>query len=503
MTSVDDRRVILALDQGTTSSRAIAFAPDGAVRGVSQKELGLSFPEPGWVEMDPEEIWAAQRDTAVEALRLAGAAATDVAAVGITNQRETTIIWDRATSEPIAPAIVWQDRRTAERCEELRRAGHEDRVRRATGLVLDPYFSATKIAWLLDSVPGARERAERGELAFGTVDTWLAWKLTGGRLHVTDATNASRTLLYDLRTGQWDAGLLDLFCVPAAVLPEVCDTSGVVGETDAAVLGAPVPLASMVGDQQAALFGQACTSPGMTKVTYGTGCFLLMHTGTEPVASSSGLLTTVAAQRGGERTYALEGSVFIGGAAVQWLRDGLGIITEAAEADRLAAQVQASDGVYFVPALAGLGAPWWEPRARGAILGLTRGSTVAHIARATLEGIAYQVSDLLAAVTGDAGLAPPEIRVDGGAARSDVLLQFQADILATPVTRAAQTESTALGAALLAGLAVGVWADDEEAAAVWGAARTFTPDLTVDRQTLLEGWAAAVTCVRDLASRGA
>jgi glycerol kinase len=503
MTSVGDSRVILALDQGTTSSRAIAFAPDGAVRGVSQKELGLSFPQPGWVEMDPREIWAAQRETAVEALRLAGAAAADVAAVGITNQRETTIIWDRATSEPIAPAIVWQDRRTAEHCEELRRAGHEERVRRVTGLLLDPYFSATKIAWLLDSVPGARERAERGELAFGTVDSWLAWQLSGGRLHVTDATNASRTLLYDLRTGEWDAGMLDLFGVPAAVLPEVRDTSGVVGETDAAVLGAPVPLASMVGDQQAALFGQACTSLGMTKVTYGTGCFLLMHTGTEPVTSSSGLLTTVAAQRRGVRTYALEGSVFIGGAAVQWLRDGLGIIREASESDRLAREVAASDGVYFVPALAGLGAPWWEPRARGAILGLTRGSTAAHIARATLEGIAYQVSDLLGAVTGDAGRAPAEIRVDGGAAHSDLLLQFQADILATPVTRAAQTESTALGAALLAGLATGEWKDNEEAAAVWRAARTFTPDPAVDREALLHGWEAAVACVRDLASRGA
>lgn len=503
MAGGDDRRVILAFDQGTTSSRTIAFAPDGSVRGVSQQELRLSFPQPGWVEMDPEEIWAAQRSTAVEALRKAGAQASDVAGIGITNQRETTIIWDRATSQPIAPAIVWQDRRTAQRCDELRAAGHLDMVRGRTGLLLDPYFSATKIAWLLDSVSGARARAEKGELAFGTVDCWLAWCLSGGRLHVTDATNASRTLLYDLHTGSWDADLLELFGVPAALLPQIVDTSGVVGESDTDVLGAPVPLAGMVGDQQASLFGQACTARGMTKVTYGTGCFLLMHTGETPVASPGGLLSTVAAQIGGRRTYALEGSVFIGGAAVQWLRDGLGVIADASEADALAAEVPDSGGVYFVPALAGMGAPWWEPRARGAILGLTRGSTAAHIARATLEGIAFQVTDLLGAVIADAGSEPPEVRVDGGAARSDLLLQFQADVLGVPVIRTAQTESTALGAALLAGLATGVWAGPEEAAAIWGAARTFTPGTAVDRRGLLDGWAAAVACVRDMAARGA
>ena len=496
-------KVVLAFDQGTTSSRTIAFAPDGSVRGVSQQELHLSFPQPGWVEMDPEEIWAAQRATAVEALKKAGATAADVAGIGITNQRETTIIWDRATSKPIAPAIVWQDRRTAERCDELRAAGHLDLVRGTTGLLLDPYFSATKIAWLLDSVPGARGRAERGELAFGTVDCWLAWCLTGGRLHVTDATNASRTLLCDLRAGTWDEDLLRLFGVPAALLPDIVDTSGVVGESDADVLGAPVPLAGMVGDQQASLFGQACTSRGMTKVTYGTGCFLLMHTGDAPVASPGGLLSTVAAQIGGRRTYALEGSVFIGGAAVQWLRDGLGVIDDAAEADKLAATVPDSGGVTFVPALAGMGAPWWEPRARGAILGLTRGSTAAHITRATLEGIAFQVTDLLGAVIADAGAEPPEMRVDGGAARSDLLLQFQADVLGVPVIRTAQTESTALGAALLAGLATGVWAGQDEAAAVWGAARTFTPDPAADRKSLLDGWASAVACVRDMAARSA
>ncbi len=494
-------RAILALDQGTTSARAIVFAADGAVLALAQREIGLTFPQAGWVEQDPLEIWTAQRATAAEALQDSGVAIADVAAIGITNQRETTIVWDRATSLPIAPAIVWQDRRTAERCEELRRAGHEALVRRKTGLVLDPYFSATKIRWLLDAVPGARERAARGELAFGTVDSWLAWQLSGGRLHITDATNASRTLLYDLRAGDWDDELLALFDVPRALLPAVCDTCGVVGQTDAAVFGAPLPLAAMVGDQQAALFGQACTARGMTKVTYGTGCFLLLNTGEEPVESQSGLLSTVALQRGGRRTYALEGSVFIGGAAIQWLRDGLGIIAEARDSAALAARVPASDGVYFVPALAGLGAPYWEPRARGAILGLTRGTTAAHIARATLEGIAFQVADLLGAVAGDAGVTPADVRADGGASHNDLLLQFQADVLGVPVTRAAQTESTALGAALLAGLAVGLWKDERQTADLWRAERTFAPDPVADREALLAGWRAAVACVRDLAGR--
>jgi glycerol kinase len=496
-------RAILALDQGTTSARAIVFAADGGVLSLAQREIGLAFPQPGWVEQDALEIWTAQREMADDALRRSGVGLADVAAIGITNQRETTIVWDRATSRPLAPAIVWQDRRTAERCEELRRAGHGTLVRRKTGLVLDPYFSATKLRWLLDSVPGARERAERGELAFGTVDCWLAWQLSGGRLHVTDATNASRTLLYDLRTGDWDDELLELFGVPRALLPTVCDTSGVVGQTDEAVFGASLPIAAMVGDQQAALFGQACIGRGMTKVTYGTGCFLLMNTGEEPVESQSGLLGTVAMQRAGRRTYALEGSVFIGGAAVQWLRDGLGIIAEARDSAALAARVKASDGVYFVPALSGLGAPYWEPRARGAILGLTRGTTSAHIARATLEGIAFQVADLLGAVARDAGVTPADVRADGGASHNDLLLQFQADVLGVPVTRAAQTESTALGAALLAGLAVGLWRDEQEAAGLWRAERTFAPDPAVDREALLAGWRAAVGCVRDLAGRTA
>jgi len=500
-------RVVLALDQGTTSSRAIVFADDGRILGLAQREIALRFPQSGWVEQDPLEIWEAQRETAAEALRSSGAAAKQVAAVGITNQRETTILWDRRTSLPVAPAIVWQDRRTAARCEELRRSGCEDLVRRKTGLLLDPYFSATKVAWLLDTVPGARARAERGELAFGTVDSWLAWRLTGGRLHVTDATNASRTLLYDLRGGAWDDELLELFGVPRDLLPKICDTSGVVGETDAGALGEDgagalgpsLPLASLVGDQQSALFGQACVRPAMAKVTYGTGCFLLLNTGDSPVESQRGLVSTVALQRGGRRTYALEGSVFIGGAAVQWLRDGLGIIGSAAEVGALAAGAPGSEGVYFVPALAGLGAPHWDPHARGALLGITRGTTAAHVARATLEGIAFQVSDLLGAVVADAGLTPDHLRAAGGAAADDLLMQIQADVIALPVTRAAQKESTALGAALLAGLATGVWRDEAEALSLWHEERTFVPDAGVDREGLLAGWRAAVACVRQFA----
>ncbi len=514
MSETDGGRVVLALDQGTTSSRAIVFADDGRILGMAQREIALRYPESGWVEQDPLEIWEAQRETAAEALRSSGAVVGRIAAVGITNQRETTILWDRRTSLPIAPAIVWQDRRTAARCEELRRSGCEDLVRRKTGLLLDPYFSATKVAWLLDNVPAARERAERGELAFGTVDSWLAWQLTGGRLHVTDATNASRTLLYDLRSGDWDDELLALFGVPRALLPEIRDTSAVVGEIGAAVLeggtagdrvsaaGVTVPLASLVGDQQSALFGQACVRPAMAKVTYGTGCFLLLNIGESPVESKQGLVTTVALQRGGKRTYALEGSVFVGGAAVQWLRDGLGIIASAAEVGALAGGVASSEGVYFVPALAGLGAPHWDPHARGALMGMTRGTTAAHIARATLEGIAFQVSDLLGAVVADAGLTPDHLRAAGGATANDLLMQIQADVIALPVTRAAQKESTALGAALLAGLATGVWRDEAEALGLWHAERTFEPDAGVDREGMLAGWRAAVACVRQF-GRGA
>jgi glycerol kinase len=492
-------RVVLALDAGTTSARSLVVDASGAVLASAQQEVGLHYPEPGWVEQDPLELWEAQVATARAALDAAGVDAARVAGIGIANQRETTIVWDRATSLPVAPAIVWQDRRTAAFCDELRGAGGEALVRRRTGLLVDPYFSATKLHWLLEHVPGVRERALRGELAFGTVDSWLVWRLSGGRRHVTDATNASRTLLYDIHEGVWDPELLELFGVPAQLLPEVCDSSGVCAESDAAVLGAALPIAGIAGDQQAALFGQACTSRGMAKVTYGTGCFLLLHTGDEPAAAPPGLVSTVALQRGGRRTYALEGSVFVAGAAVQWLRDGLGIVADGAEASALAASVPESDGVVFVPALAGLGAPYWDAHARGAVLGLTRGTTRAHIARATLEGIAFQVADLYQAEATGAGAEPSVLRADGGAAASDLLLQFQADLLGVPVTRAAQPEATAFGAAWLAGLATGVWRGEDEVAALWAAAETFEPEPDVDRDALARRWRAAVAAVRGFA----
>jgi glycerol kinase len=492
-------RVVLALDTGTTSGRTLVIDAAGSVLASAQREVGLSTPRPGWVEQDAEELWRAQAATAVDALREAGVSAADVAGIGIANQRETTVVWDRRTSEPVAPAIVWQDRRTAELCEQLRGAGAEATVRRKTGLLLDPYFSATKLRWLLDNVPGVRRRAEAGELAFGTVDSWMAWRLSGGRRHVTDATNASRTLLYDIREGRWDDELLELFGVPRELLPQVVDSSGVAGETDPGVLGAAVPIAGMAGDQQAALFGQACTRRGMIKVTYGTGCFLLLNTGEDPVTAPAGLVSTVALQRAGRRTYALEGSVFIGGAAVQWLRDGLAVIARSSEADSLAQSVASSDGVVFVPALAGLGAPYWDPYARGGIFGITRGTTAAHLARATLEGIAFQVADLYQAETEGAGIVPAEVRADGGAAASDLLLRFQADLLGVPVTRAAQPEATAFGAAWLAGLATGVWSSEEEVAALWRAGTTFTPTVEAGAGELLQRWHAAVEAVRGFA----
>jgi glycerol kinase len=492
-------KVVLALDTGTTSARALVIDAAGVVLASAQQEVGLSTPRPGWVEQDAEELWRAQLATARGALEKAGLSAADVAGIGIANQRETTVIWDRKTSRPVAPAIVWQDRRTAESCEQLRSAGAEALVRHKTGLLLDPYFSGTKIRWLLDNVPGARGRAEAGELAFGTVDSWLAWRLSGGRRHVTDATNASRTLLYDIREGRWDDRLLELFGVPRALLPEVVDSSGVAGESDPALLGAAVPIAGMAGDQQAALYGQACMQRGMTKVTYGTGCFLLLHTGDEPVSAPVGLVATVALQRGGRRTYALEGSVFIGGAAVQWLRDGLGIISSSSETDELARSVPSSEGVVFVPALAGLGAPHWDPYARGGVFGLTRGTTAAHIARATLEGIAFQVADLYRAETEGAGVAPAEVRADGGAAGSDLLLQVQADLLGVPVTRAGQPEATAFGAAWLAGLATGVWTGEDDVAALWTAGATFAPAARADADDARRRWNAAVKAVRTFA----
>ena len=448
-------KFILALDQGTTSSRAIVFDHAGAIRAVAQREFRQICPKPGWVEHDPLEIWETQLAVAREALANAGLTARDIAAIGITNQRETTVLWDRASGTPIHNAIVWQDRRTAAYCDELKAAGHGADVTQRTGLVVDAYFSATKIKWLLDNVAGARELAQQGRLAFGTIDTWLLWKLSGGAAHATDVSNASCTLLYNLHEGAWDAVLLERFGVPRSLLPRVVRSSGVVVHSMPEWLGAPIPIAGIAGDQQAALFGQRCCAPGSVKNTYGTGCFMLMHSGSEIVHSKNQLLATCAAQAGASPEYALEGSVFIGGAVVQWLRDALGIIKSASDVETLATSVADNGGVYFVPAFVGLGSPHWDPHARGTISGLTRGSTAAHIARAALESIAYQTADLLDAMHSDSGIAITELRVDGGAARNDFLLQFQADILGVPVVRPRVTETTALGAAYLAGLAVG------------------------------------------------
>ncbi len=466
---------ILALDQGTTSSRAVVFDHDGTIRGLAQKEFRQIFPAPGLVEHDAEEIWASQLGVAVEAIARAAVTAADIAAIGITNQRETTVIWERATGKPIHNAIVWQDRRTAGECNLLRAQGHEPTFRAKTGLVLDPYFSGTKLAWLLDHVPGARTKAEAGLLAFGTIDSWLAWNLTGGERHITDASNASRTLLFNIHSGAWDPQLLELLRIPPSILPEVVDSCQVYGHTAARFLAAQVPIAGIAGDQQAALFGQLCNRPGMVKNTYGTGCFMLMHTGTLPVTSAHNLITTVACKIGGRTEYALEGSVFVAGAAVQWLRDGLGIIRTSAEVETLAASVSDNGGVYLVPAFTGLGAPHWDPYARGALFGITRGTTAGHIARATLESIAFQTADLLKAMEADAGTPLSELRVDGGATTNDLLMQFQADLLGVPVVRPQVRETTALGAAYLAGLAVGYWRDRGEIGQLWQAERTFTP----------------------------
>ena len=491
---------VMALDQGTTSSRAIVFDRGGHIRSIAQHETTQHFPRPGWVEQDARELWATQIEAAEGALRAAAIDGSRITAAGIANQRETTIVWDRRTGEPIANAIVWQDRRTAGACEDLRRAGVERLVSARTGLRPDPYFSATKIAWLLDHVGGARERAEAGELAFGTVDSWLAFRLTGGRLHVTDPTNASRTLLYDIHARAWDDELLDLFRVPRALLPEVRRSSEVYGEIDAPALRG-VPLAGIGGDQQAALLGQLCTGRGSVKTTYGTGCFALLHTGAAPQPSERGLLTTTACSTDGEPRYALEGSVFTGGAVVRWLRDGLGLIRTAEDVEPLAASVPDTGGVFLVPAFTGLGAPHWDPHARGAIVGLTLGTGAGHVARAALEGIAFQVADLLDELAADAGAAPAEMRVDGGAARNDLLMQFQADVTGLPVVRPAVTESTALGAACLAGLAVGYWQGVEELAAHWRAERRFEPALPEDRVAgLRAAWARAVERARGWAA---
>ena len=482
---------VLALDQGTTSSRALVFDAAGRVVATAQKEFRQIFPEPGWVEHDPTEIWATQSGVLHEALAKAGIGPGDVAAIGITNQRETTLLWERSTGRPLANAIVWQDRRTAPDCDALRAAGHEATFTSKTGLVLDAYFSGTKLKWLLDHVPGARARAARGELAFGTVDSWLVWNLTDGAVHATDPSNASRTLLYDIHAGAWDDELLRLLDVPREVLPRIVPSSGVLGTTFLG--GVPVRLASLVGDQQAALFGQACDRPGLGKNTYGTGCFLLLNTGREAVASRNRLLTTVAWEIGGARTYALEGSVFIGGAAIQWLRDGLKLIRRAADVEALAASERDNGGVYFVPAFTGLGAPHWDAYARGAVFGLTRGSTGGHLARAALESIAYQSADVLRAMERDADLTLHELRVDGGAAANALLLQFQADLLGVPVVRPEVLETTALGAATLAGLAVGFWKDASDLRANWRVDRRFEPSMSRDEAaTLRAAWEKAV-----------
>jgi len=484
-------KYILALDQGTTSSRAIVFDHAGSIIAVAQKEFPQIFPKPGWVEHNPRDIWSTQAGVAAEVLTKANVGAADVAAIGITNQRETTVVWDRTTGEPVYNAIVWQDRRTAGICDRLRARKLDRVIRRKTGLVLDAYFSATKVQWILENVKGARARAKAGELAFGTVDSWLVWNLTGGKVHVTDVSNASRTMLFDISKGEWDDELLKLFGVPRSMLPEARSSSEVYGVTK--LLGTPIPIAGIAGDQQAALFGQACTKPGMAKNTYGTGCFMLMNTGTKRIASKNNLLTTVAWRIGDRTEYALEGSIFIAGAVVQWLRDGLEFFRSAAEIEALAAGVSDTGGVYLVPAFAGLGAPHWDQYARGTIVGLTRGSTKAHIARAALEGIVLQVMDVLKAMEADAGIKLKELRVDGGASANDLLMQLQADLLNVPVVRPKVAETTALGAAYLAGLAVGFWKNQADIARQWQVDKRFKPAMkTAARTKITKGWVRAL-----------
>jgi glycerol kinase len=486
-------KFILALDQGTTSSRSLLFDSRGRIVALAQREYTQHFPRPGWVEHDAREIWETQRATMSEALRGAGAGPRDIVAVGITNQRETTVLWERASGVPLAPAIVWQDRRTSAHCDRLRAAGLESEIAARTGLLLDPYFSATKMAWLLDNVPGARMRAEAGELCFGTIDSWLVFNLTGGRRHVTDATNASRTMLFDLASGTWSDRLLEIFRIPRPALPEIVDSClGPGASIELDLDGVKLPLTGIAGDQQAALFGQACFEPGMAKNTYGTGCFALMNSGTTPRASRHRLLTTVAWRRGGCH-FALEGGVFMGGATVQWLRDGLGIIGSSGEVEALAASVPDTGDVYLVPAFAGLGAPQWDAAARGTLIGLTRGTNRAHIARAALESIAFQTADLVEAMREDAGHPLAELRVDGGAARNDLLLQFQADLLGVPVLRPVNTETTAFGAAALAGLGVGLWQSQDELASLWSLEKRFEPRMSrVDAAARRARWNEAL-----------
>jgi glycerol kinase len=486
-------QVVLALDQGTTSSRAIVFDADGTPLAISQKEFAQHFPQPGWVEHDAEEIWTTQLAVARAALRKAKVPAANVAAIGITNQRETTVMWDRRTGRPVHNAIVWQDRRTAGHCSRLQRGTHAAEFRNRTGLVLDSYFSGTKASWILQHVPEAKTLAKAGQLAFGTIDSWLLWKLTGGHVHATDASNASRTLMCDIHRLEWDQELLKVLRVPAGVLPEIRPSSGMFGETDRSLLGASIPITGIAGDQQAALFGQQCTQPGMVKNTYGTGCFMLMNTGVKPRASSRNLLTTVAWQIGDRTEYALEGSVFIAGAVVQWLRDGLGLIRHSADVERLALSVPDNGGVYFVPAFTGLGAPHWDSGARGLAAGMTRGTTAGHLARAALEAIAFQVADVLDAMRQDSGIRISSLRVDGGASVNNTLMQFQADILGVPVVRPQVSETTALGAAYLAGLGAGLWSSLEQLQGQWRQDRQFEPAMQKSRvEALRSGWRKAL-----------
>jgi len=486
-------KFMLALDQGTTSSRAILFDKYGQICHVAQKEFTQHYPQPGWVEHDAEEIWATQFSVMAETIAKASLSTSDIAAIGITNQRETTVVWERSTSKPIYKAIVWQDRRTAAYCDQLKAEGLAPMIQQKTGLVIDAYFSATKLKWILDNIPGAREKAVKGELAFGTIDSWLSWKLTNGKKHVTDVSNASRTMLMNLETCEWDGELLRLFDIPAAMLPEIIPSSQLYGVTEAVVSNANIPLAGIAGDQQAALFGQQCTIPGMVKNTYGTGCFMLMHTGDRIVHSKNNLLTTVAWKINNRVEYAVEGSIFIGGAVVQWLRDGLHLIRKSSEVEALANQVSDTDGVYIVPAFAGLGAPHWNQHARGTISGLTRGTTKAHIARASLESIAYQTMDVLKAMEADAQLPIKELRVDGGATINDMLMQFQCDLLQVPVKRPEVYETTALGAAYLAGLGVGFWESTADIQQQWKIAKEFQPQRTTeDMQPYIKGWNRAI-----------
>ncbi|MDR1780111.1 MAG: glycerol kinase GlpK [Tannerella sp.] len=485
-------KYILSFDAGTTSSRAIVFNREGETCSVAQKEFTQIFPQNGWVEHDPLEIWATQAAVAAEAIAKLGISGEDVAAIGITNQRETTIVWDRTTGKPLYNAIVWQDRRTAEYCDELKSKGLLPVIRNKTGLIIDAYFSATKIKWILDNVAGAREKAAKGQLAFGTVDTWLVWQLTKGETHITDVSNASRTMIYNIHTQEWDDELLEIFDIPRSLLPEVKASSEVYGHTTTNIFASRVPIAGIVGDQQAALFGQMCIEPGMVKNTYGTGCFILMNTGDEPVASKNNLVTTIAWRLNGKTSYALEGSIFVAGAIVQWLRDGLKIIRSSAEIEELATKVDDNGGVYFVPALTGLGAPYWDQYARGSIVGISRGTTDAHIARAALEGIAYQTMDVVNAMILDAGIGLKELRVDGGASRNDLLMQFQSNVLGETVIRPQTVETTALGAAYMAGLAVGYWSGVEEISRQWHVDATFAPDPSFDSQQAKRRWSDAV-----------